>query len=278
MSVNPQSVRPFTLDGKSVEARPGETVVHVARREGVRIPVLCQHKALLPYSACRVCMVEVFWGKRSKLVASCVYEPGEGDRVETDNARVRGVRKMVLELLLARCPGVRQIRELAAEYGAEESRFREGEFDDATRRCILCGRCERVCREAIKQHAITYANRGVRRKIVSPFEEASTECIGCGACVFVCPTGALHMRDRDGKRQMQELNTELPMVACEDCGTAFATERQVRRVAEKQIFEDDGPKRCPACRRAAFCRVVEGTVVDSEVRYTESEDTSCQRS
>ena len=278
MSIETQTVRTFTINGKTVQAQPGDTVVQVAKREGIQIPVLCQHKALLPHSACRVCMVEAFWGKRSKLMASCVYEPCEGDVIETDNERVRTVRKMVLELLLARCPGVRQIQELATAYGAEKGVFREGPSDDAARRCILCGRCERVCREAIQQHAITYRSRGIKRKIVSPFEEPSPECIGCGACVFVCPTGALHSRDKGGKRYMQELNTELSMVPCDDCGTPFATERQRQRVVEKQIFDDGGPKRCPACRRAAFCDAIEDTMVDSEQRYTESEDMSCQKS
>jgi len=67
----------FTLDGQTVLADPGETVLGVARRHGIEIPALCHHDAVAPYGACRLCLVEAFWGKRSKLVTSCIYQPWE---------------------------------------------------------------------------------------------------------------------------------------------------------------------------------------------------------
>jgi bidirectional [NiFe] hydrogenase diaphorase subunit len=261
MTVETQKVRAFTLDGKTVEAHAGETVVDVAARVGVHIPTLCHHRALVPYSSCRVCMVEVKWGTRSKLVASCVYEPYEGDVVETDNPRVRNTRRMILELLLARCPRVKQISDLAREYGARKDAFRVGEHDDPSQRCILCGRCVRVCNDCVGKHVIAYAGRGIRRHITSPFDDQSPDCIGCGACVFVCPTGALHSRDRGAERSMEELHTTLPMTPCSACGQPFATGRQLAHVAGSVKAPMKQDTVCPDCRRNAH-----GNTWDRSVR------------
>ena len=71
----------FSLDGQTVVAKPGETVFSVAKRYGIEIPALCHHEAVAPYGACRLCVVEAFWGKRSKLVTSCIYTPWEDERI-----------------------------------------------------------------------------------------------------------------------------------------------------------------------------------------------------
>jgi len=107
----------FTIDDRSVRAKPGETVLSVAKRQGINIPSLCHHESVSPQGACRLCLVEVFWGKRSKVVTSCIYMPFKNDVIETNNERVRRARRLVLELLLARCPEVEIIRDLARDYG-----------------------------------------------------------------------------------------------------------------------------------------------------------------
>jgi NADH dehydrogenase/NADH:ubiquinone oxidoreductase subunit G len=244
----------FTLDGKSVEARPGETVLNVAKREGVDIPTLCHHDAVSPYGACRLCVVEVFWGKRSKMVTSCIYTPYEDDAVKTNTERVRRTRSMVLELLLARCPGVEVLQNLGREYGVEKPRFRARKDSEssATERCILCGLCVRVCDEVVGQHAIGYASRGVERAVCTPYRDQSEECIGCGACVFICPTQALHYEDIGGQRRMVELNTSLPLVACRVCGRPFATEKQIAKVRERLAIPEGMAETCPSCRSVEF--------------------------
>jgi predicted molibdopterin-dependent oxidoreductase YjgC len=242
---------PFTLNGQPAASRSGETVLAVARRMGVRIPTLCHLDSVSDYGACRLCIVEVFWGKRSKLVTSCLYSPYENDRVETDNERVRRARRLILELLLARCPEVELLQELGREYGVGRPRF-AAEGPARSERCILCGLCVRVCAEAVGQNAIGYRLRGTNRAISTPFGDQAEECIGCGACVFVCPTGALHYEDVDGQRFMKELNTRVPLRKCRVCGKPFATEKQVAKARERLKIPLEVAEACPRCRGAEF--------------------------
>ncbi len=249
--VDPKSL---TINGKPVKAPAGDSLLRIAQRNGFSIPSLCDHKAILPYGACRLCMVEVRRGERTRLVVSCVYQPGDGDVVETNTERVRQTRRMVLEFLLARCPKVAQIRRLAKEYGADHPRFHSAEGAAAGERCILCGLCVRVCKEAIGRSAIGYANRGSRRTITSPLGVDSERCIGCGACVHVCPTGALHMTDEGGVRVMEQLHTRLEMIPCRHCGTPFATEKQVAGLQGRTAVPDETLRTCPVCRRQETAR------------------------
>ena len=245
----------FTLNGEEVIAYGEETVLDVAKREGVHIPALCHHESVSPYGSCRLCIVEAFWGKRSKLVTSCIYQPWEGDRIETDNQHVRRVRRTVLEMLLARCPEAEAIQVLAREYGIEEPRF-QGASAPGPANCILCGLCVRVCDEVVGQSAIGYANRGTERYITPPYGEQAEECIGCGACVFVCPTGALHYEDVDGKRLMKELNASMPLVKCHVCGEYFATEKTIEKIRERLKLPEEAARTCPRCRGAEFADVL----------------------
>lgn len=250
----------FTINGQAVVAEPGETVLSAAKRYGIHIPTLCHHDALSPQGACRLCVVEAHWGKRSKLVTSCIYMPWEGDVIETDSARVHQTRRIVLELLMARSPEVEVLQELGAKYGVETPRFRERDERAKSERCILCGLCVRVCAEVVGQSAIGYANRGMERIVTTPFADQADECIGCGACVFVCPTDALHYEDVDGRRIMKELHTEVPLEACHVCGRPFASEKQIARVRERLNLPDELAATCPACRGRDFRGAMERTL------------------
>jgi bidirectional [NiFe] hydrogenase diaphorase subunit len=250
----------FTLNGAPVTARPGETVLSVARRHGTDIPALCHHPAMADYGACRLCVVEVKWNNRSKLVTSCLYTPYENDQIETDSPRVRATRRVLLEMLWARCPDVDAVRDLAREYGVERPRFETPTSTALDKRCILCGLCVRVCGEVIGQHAIGYAHRGVERDVTAPFAGQAEACIGCGACVAVCPTGALHMDASDGEVVMREFNTRLPMARCKACGRPFAPVRQVAKAQSRLPVGSDAAERCPACKRAELCAKVGANV------------------
>jgi heterodisulfide reductase subunit A len=180
----------LTIDDKKVEVEAGSTVLHAAEKLGIKIPTLCYHKSLMPYGACRVCLVEVTGSRGSQIEASCVYPAQEGLVIQTNTERVKKTRRIMLELLLARCPDSQPIKDMAKEYGVEETRFPKKDDD-----CILCGLCARVCEERMGVGAVSFLNRGSNRKIGVPYDKHSPICITCGACTVVCPTGAVDLNE-----------------------------------------------------------------------------------
>ena len=144
----------------------------------------------MPYGACRVCLVEITGPRGSQIQASCVYPAQEGLVVQTDTERVLKNRRMMLELLLARCPDAPRIKDMAKEYGVEESRFVKKNDD-----CILCGLCVRVCEERMGVGAVSFVNRGSERKVAVPYDKHSPVYIAYGACEEVCPAGAIAVHE-----------------------------------------------------------------------------------
>jgi heterodisulfide reductase subunit A len=173
----------FKLNGKTVQGEEGQYILQVAEKLGVEIPTLCHHKALEPAGMCRLCTVELFDGRRTRYVTACNYPIWEGMEVTTDSEGVHQGRKLIVEMLLARCPDVPILQEMAKKYGIDRQRF-EQENDT----CILCGLCVRTC-EKMGTHAISLTGRGVDMKVDTPFHVQTDACIACGACATVCPTG-----------------------------------------------------------------------------------------
>ena len=200
----------FTLDGRQVDAGPGETIWQAAARHGTDIPHLC-YRDSNDYRAdgnCRACMVEIE-GERV-LAASCIRTPNEGMVVNSANARAENARKMVMELLVADQPP----RDAAHDPDSDLWHYAETQDVEASRfpakhapapdsshpaiavnmdACIQCNLCVRACREVQVNDVIGLAGRGADAHIVFDFDDdmGASTCVGCGECVQACPTGAL---------------------------------------------------------------------------------------
>jgi NADH dehydrogenase/NADH:ubiquinone oxidoreductase subunit G len=170
------------LNGLIISVEEGTTILEAAQFMGFPIPTLCHMEGLSPYGACRLCVVEVGEGVRSKLVTSCTSLVQEGMNVRTASNRVVQSRKMIVELLLATCPQSKVIQDIASELGVRQQRFRQ-EHED----CIMCGLCVRMCEEQMMAKAIGFRGRGDHRSIGTPFDIKSEVCRLCGGCIYVCP-------------------------------------------------------------------------------------------
>jgi len=234
----------FTIDGVEVEAEEGQNVLQVALDNGFDIPHLCYHEALEPYGACRLCQVEVTRGNRTRLTTSCNYPALEGIKVQTGTEKVMKARKMVIELLVARSPNVPIIKEVAEEYSVETPRFTL-EDDD----CILCGLCERVCREIVGVEAISFLGRGSDRKVGPPLEINPQTCIACGACVYICPTDCIKVEENENERTIVRWGRTLPMKKCTVCRRSFAPWFQLDYFGKiTEGIPKDFWDKCPDCR------------------------------
>jgi bidirectional [NiFe] hydrogenase diaphorase subunit len=173
----------FSLNGLTVAAEAGTTVLEAARFYGTEIPTLCYNEGLSPYGACRLCLVEIGPPGRSRLVSSCTYPVREGLLVRTHSSQVLKTRKLLLELYLATCPSSKTIQDLAAAAGVNRVRFQQKHED-----CILCGLCVRMCEEQMQAKAIGFTGRGANRRISTAFDKKAEECRLCGGCQYICPT------------------------------------------------------------------------------------------
>ena len=200
------------IDGQDVSANTEDTVLEVARENGIFIPRLCQIDGLSVVGACRLCLVELEGNPR--LLAACVTKVAEGMRIKTHSERLKQYRRRILEMLFAEgnhiCSvcvsnGHCELQALGQEVGMTHSRLpwrynRRGVDSSHDRfrldrdRCILCTRCVRVCAEIEGAHTWDVMGRGIDASLIADLNEPwgdSETCTSCGKCVNVCPTGAL---------------------------------------------------------------------------------------
>jgi len=224
----------LTIDGKEVSVSRTATIYEAAKEAGVYIPVLCYAKKLLPYGACRVCLVEVEQMK-GRLIPSCTTPVTQGMVVHTGTAEIRKVRKTVLEFLLVNhvieCPvcdkgGECDLQDLTYEYEVVTNRFEGVKFAHPTdevnpliernmNRCVLCGKCVRVCDEIVGYGSYSFIERGFDSKIATAFDRG-LNCEFCGQCVSMCPVGAILPRPFKFKARPWQLE-EVDSV-CGYCG------------------------------------------------------------
>jgi bidirectional [NiFe] hydrogenase diaphorase subunit len=241
----------LTIDGRVAKAREGDTVLHAAQAAGVAIPTLCNHEALEPWGGCRLCLVDVTrkeWDGWYKLVVSCMYPVEEGLIVSTSTERVIATRRVVLDLLLARCPDTPLIQRLAREVGIERTSYQPNpEPTD----CILCALCTRVC-DHIGVSAISTVNRGAGKEVAPPFFEPPPDCIGCLACAEICPTDFIPYKTSDASRTIWGKTFE--MVRCPNCGRAHITKEQGAFYAGRGGVPDSYFATCDVCKRAQMAK------------------------
>ncbi|OGV47631.1 MAG: ferredoxin [Lentisphaerae bacterium GWF2_52_8] len=198
-------------NNRVIDAKPGETILSALNRAGIRVPTLCHMSDLVPTGACRICVVEVE-GMRG-LVPSCSYPVQEGMKIQTNSPAAIRARKTIIELLLSNHPddclycvrnGDCQLQMLAEEYGVRERhgvQHKNTHTVDNTSpsivrdpaKCILCGKCIRVCEEVQHVSAIEFVGRGSKTVVAPAFKQSLnvSSCINCGQCILACPTGAL---------------------------------------------------------------------------------------
>jgi bidirectional [NiFe] hydrogenase diaphorase subunit len=236
----------LTIDGREIQAEEDSTILQAAQNNGIEIPTLCYHDELTASGACRLCSVEIKKGNRTRIVTSCIYQVEEGLTVTTRSERVMNVRRLVLQLLMARCPTSEVIRELADKMGVEpQERF---QVDEDKGTCILCRQCVQVCEQVVGVSAIGFLNRGADKAVGTPFMEPSGVCIGCGACAYVCPTGHIEMIENETGDERTIWGKSFKMVACNKCGRYFATKDQLEFINKKTGVPMDNLSTCVDCR------------------------------
>ncbi|UCC65986.1 MAG: (2Fe-2S)-binding protein [Deltaproteobacteria bacterium] len=233
----------FKIDGLEVEAERGSMLLPVALDYGFEIPHLCHHEAVSPYGACRLCLVEVTKNGRTRMTTSCTYPVEDVIEVSTDTDQIRRARRLLLELLLARSSRAELIQRVAKEAGVTETRFKAVDDD-----CILCGLCERVCREVVEANAISFVNRGDRKEVAPPFWDPMA-CIACGACVYICPTDCIKMEEKGDERTIVRWKRTLKMQKCKSCGKPFAPLFQLNWIIDKASLPKDFYDVCPVCKQ-----------------------------
>jgi bidirectional [NiFe] hydrogenase diaphorase subunit len=231
----------LNIDGRTITAAKGATILDAAREANILIPSLCHHAELKPYGACRLCMVEITHKNRRRMVAACIYEVAEDLLVETHTPPVLNVRRLVIELLLARNPRHPTLLKIAADLGVAQTRF-----DVDPKGCILCGQCVRTCREVVGVAAIGYRGRGPTREVSTPFGQTPPDCIACGSCSYICPVDVIPMKEENGVRTIWK--TPFPMQKCEKCGRSIAPVKQLEYFQEEFNLPEKHFVLCHDCR------------------------------
>ncbi len=229
------------IDGKPCECQKGEVILTVARRNGIEIPTLCQHKSLGEQGACRVCIVEVEENGRKKVVTACVYPIARECSVETNSERIREERGMILALLRCRAPESEDIAALCEQYDAPKlARLRTLPAG----KCVLCGLCVKAC-NSLGSGAINTMQRGTEKLVGTPYNEPSADCIGCGSCAAVCPTGEILLTETTQTRTIW--GKTFALVRCADCGASIGTQEELEHAAKRA--GQPAATLCEDCRR-----------------------------
>ncbi|MBM3165917.1 MAG: 2Fe-2S iron-sulfur cluster binding domain-containing protein [Chloroflexi bacterium] len=201
----------LTINSREARGKEGDTILDICRANDIYVPTLCHLEGLSVVGACRLCVVEIEGERR--INPACTYPARDGLVVRTDTEQLEKYRRLMLELIFTErnhfcffcaASGDCELQKLAYQYQMDHARYQytfptlpTDTLNDFLvvdhNRCILCGRCVRVCAEVVSSHTLSFANRGWRTMVVADLNQplGESSCISCGACVQACPTGAI---------------------------------------------------------------------------------------
>jgi NADH-quinone oxidoreductase subunit G len=240
----------LTIDGTEVVVERGKTILEAAQSAGIRIPTLCHDRRLIPFGACRLCVVQQ--KGKSELLPSCFTPAKEGMEILTRSPEIFESRRLQLQLILLNhpmiCPrcekeGECSLQTLVYEYGVEETiypwdrvSFPVDENSPLLQRdpnkCILCGRCVRICDEVQGIGELSFTHRGMKSVIDTDFHRP-IHCEFCGQCMDTCPVGAITSTRFDYSVkawEWKETTAPCPYCACGCLLTIGSKDGEIKRV------------------------------------------------
>ena len=210
----------ITIDNRQVEVNKDIYLLEALREYGVEIPTLCNHPSLVPSGECRLCMVEVSGkvNEKPKMVSSCLFPVKEGMIVSTHSKRVADNRKILLKLYLANSPDSEVIKNIARNFGVDDTLFNSPDNAD---NCIKCGLCIRTCQN-LSTGAISALNRSTDKEMGTGSEFAG-DCTACLSCSYICPTGYIKTINEKDKLTIWNKEFKIPVCSvehdkCTACG------------------------------------------------------------
>ena len=259
----------LTIDQVEVVVERGKTILEAAQSAGIRIPTLCHDRRLIPFGACRLCVVQQ--KGKSELLPSCFTPAKEGMEILTRSPEVTESRRLQLQLILLNhpmiCPrcekeGECNLQTLVYEYGVEETIYPWDRIsfpvDDTSpllqrdpNKCILCGRCVRICDEVQGVGELSFTHRGMKSVIDTDFHRP-IHCEFCGQCMDTCPVGAINSNRFDYSVkgwEWKETTTPCPYCACGCLLTIASKDGEIKRA-----FSDPerGPNDGNLCVKGRF--------------------------